>query len=308
LEVLAGRAATVVLNRLAGRGHGIVGRRELLDAGIMASTIDSWLAGGRLTLVHRGVYAVGHMPHTLQARARAAVLACGPGTIVGVLSAGGLVGLITPRGGPVDVIAPGRHVHPGIRVHQARDLAAVPWMWRDGIPLTTIARTLLDLTDVLDDAALDRAVNLARSRYGVRIDELERQLAGANGRRGAVRLRPHILRGGAPTRSAFEDAFLRFLDKHRLPRPEVNVNVAGYEVDALWRREQFIVELDGRAYHETVAAFEKDRLRDTVLAASANCQVIRLTWWRLHEQPREEANMIRAILAHRSKIYGRAGR
>jgi very-short-patch-repair endonuclease len=97
-----------------------------------------------------------------------------------------------------------------------------------------------------------------------------------------------------PTRSVFEDASLAFVDRHTLPRPEVNQHILGYEVDMLWRAQHLIAELDGRAYH--VDTFEEDRERDATLTA-AGLRVVRVTWRRLNRSEEREAARFRALLA-----------
>ncbi|HLM50570.1 MAG TPA: DUF559 domain-containing protein [Solirubrobacteraceae bacterium] len=167
---------------------------------------------------------------------------------------------------------------------------------RDRVPVTRPARTLLDLADVLDDRHLARAVNEARVLRLVTVEHIDRMLARSPGRRGAARLRAYVMRGGGPTRSQLEDAFLAFVDRHRLPRPEVNARVAGYEVDAVWRSERVAVELDGRAYHAHEQAFERDRRKAADLAA-AGWRVVPVTWAPLRDDPGDEARRLAAALS-----------
>jgi very-short-patch-repair endonuclease len=235
--------------------------------------------------MHRGVYAVGHLPPSPHAKAMAAVLACGPNALLSHRSAGALYGLIR-HDGPVDVTAPSKHTHKGITVHRS---ATQDRTTHYGIPVTTPARTLLDLADVLDPASLTRAVNEARLRHLLSADHLAQTLAASPGRRtSAFKVTP------TPTRSVFEDAFLAFVDRHDLPRPEVNQRVHGYEVDMLWRPQRLVAELDGRAYHEH--AFEHDRERDADLLA-AGLTTVRVTWRRLTQTPEREAARFRSLLA-----------
>jgi very-short-patch-repair endonuclease len=109
-----------------------------------------------------------------------------------------------------------------------------------------------------------------------------------------ARLR-HLIRSAetGPTRSVLEDDFLAFIDRHDLPRPEVNQRVAGYEVDMLWRPQRLIAELDSRAYHADT--FEEDRERDATLLTHG-FRVVRVTWRRLTMQEEREAARFRILL------------
>jgi hypothetical protein len=275
----------VVIARVAAAQHGIVSRRQLLDAGFDRNAIAHRIKLGRLIAIHRGVYAVGHLPPSPHAKAMAAVLACGPNAVLSHRSAGALYGLIR-HNGPVDVTAPGNHSHRGITVHRSRTQDRTTHF---GIPVTTPARTLLDLADVLDAASLTRAVNDARVRHLTSAHELEAILATSPGRRTSA-----FEVTQSPTRSVFEDAFLAFVDRYGLPRPEVNQIVLGYEVDMLWRPQRLAAELDGRAFHEH--AFEQDRERDADLLA-AGLTTVRVTWRRLTRTPEREAARFRSLLA-----------
>jgi hypothetical protein len=251
---------------LARSQHGIVTRRQLVDAGLSADTVDRWIKAGRLIAVHRGVYAVGHLPVSPHAAAMAAVLACGPRAVLSHRSAAHLWGLIRHHG-PIEITAPSNHRHRAVTLHRSR-LRDHEITMHYGIPTTTPARTLTDLAHILTPASLTRAVNDARLRHLLSDGDLPAKPT------------------HAPTRSVLEDTFLAFLDAHDLPRPEVNATVAGYEVDMLWRPQRLIAELDGRAYH---ADFEQDRDRDAGLL-TAGFRVIRITWDRLtNREPREAA-------------------
>ena len=255
---------------LAARQHGLVTRPQLLGAGFADTAIAHRVQAGRLIRVHRGVFAVGHRPPTAHARAMAAVLACGPRAVLSHRSAAALWELARwPR--EVEVTAPTLHRHRGVLVHRSRTLTRDDITRHYAIPVTTAARTLKDLARVLDPLPLTRAVNDAR---------LRRLVSAEPGETG-------------PTRSVFEAAFLAVIDRHHLPRPEVNQHMAGYEVDMLWRPQRLVAELDGRAYHEDT--FEEDRERDASLTA-AGLRVVRVTWRRLTRREEREAARFGALL------------
>ena len=171
--------------------------------------------------------------------------------------------------------APDVCVAKGLRIHRSGRLGADQVTVREAIPVTSLARTLLDLADVLSDQALERAIH--ESEY-MRLFDLAALIAvvGANpGRRGAKLLRaaqspPEM------TRTELETRFLAIVERHDLPRPKVNRQVEGYEVDFIWPDRKLIVETDGFAAHGTRRAFEADRVRDRRLGR-AGFRTIRLT-------------------------------
>ena len=277
----------------ASKQHGVVTRAQLLEAGHGPAAIASWVRSGRLLTLHRGVYSVGYISPSPYARMMAAVLACGPGSAISHLSAASLWEIAECPPNRVDVTATYDHSRGGIVFHRSRRLNADDVTRRHNIPVTTLARTIIDLASMLDTRALARALNEARIRHGLRDEALQRSLPG---RKGIAHLRSLIERNDAPTRSALEDRFLELVTRHNLPRPEVNQRVAGYEVDMLWREARLIVELDGRRYHHT--RFEQDRERDAELIA-AGYRVVRITWRRVVEAPERESARLARMLAAR---------
>jgi Protein of unknown function (DUF559) len=225
----------------------------------------------------------------------AAVLGCGPDAVLSHRSAATLWGIDSRWRNPVEVTAPGAHRIAGVRVHRSRTLRPPHINRHLGIPVTSPARTMLDLADVLDDAALARAVNEAQVIGRLRLGDLATLLDGARGRHGHARLRRFVDGDGPPTRSAFEDTFLKFAERHDLPCPEINQLVEGHEVDMLWRAQRLVVELDGYAFHQYRRPFERDRDRDADLVA-AGYSVIRITWQRLTRQTDREMRRLRRLL------------
>ena len=298
---MAGSGIDSIIEELAKRQHGVVSRAQLLAAGMGAHTIDNGVKRGRLRRVHRGVYRVGP-PVAPRATTMAAVLACGPEAAVGYGSAAGLWGLRSapPPSAPVDVVVPGagRARRPGIRVHRARDLRAADVTCVDRIPVTRPARTLFDLAPSLTARQLERAWARAEREGLVRPDELMALVARAPQRRGAVLLRALCEAGAEPahTRSEAEERLLALIARGGLPRPEVNVRVAGYEVDFLWRAAGVVVEVDGFAYHGSRTRFEADRRRDGDLSA-AGLRVLRFTWRQIVEEPEVTLVTLAQVLA-----------
>jgi hypothetical protein len=158
----------------------------------------------------------------------------------------------------------GRIRRAGIRIHRSGRLASEEVTERHGIPVTTIARTLLDLADVLDPQALRRAITEAEYRGLFDLTTVIAVVQNNPGRRGAKLMRAAEA-AGHRTRSPLEDRFLAFIERWGVEEPESNVWLEGYEVDFLWRGVGLVVELDGGAEHGTRHALNADRLRDRVL-------------------------------------------
>jgi hypothetical protein len=172
-----------------------------------------------------------------------------------------------------------------------------------GLRVTTPARTLLDLADVLDPAALDNAIERALILRRFNATEVRAVLQRANGRRGAKWLREAVsgvLDAPPKTRSDLERDFLAFCHAHGLPTPATNTLIEGYEVDAHFPGTTLIVELDGRTTHTTPHAFERDRKRDRALAV-AGYTVIRITDRQLTSEPESVAGDLRALLDQTSE-------
>lgn len=275
--------------------HGIVTRAQLRRLGLGEKAIDYRVRSGRLIRLYRGVYAVGHLPPSPHARAIAAVLACGHDAALSHQAAATLWGLAARWPTALDVTAATAHRHAGVRVHRSRRITAADVTTHFGIAVTTPARTLVDLADVLDDRSFKRAVNDARVKRLVTLAGIRDVVSRAPNRRAVTRLRPFVERGGRPTRSVMEDEFLTLVERYGLRPPHVNEVVAGHEVDMLWRAEKLIVELDSRQHHDHGQAFEVDRERDAELLA-AGFRVVRVTWPRLTRSPGREAQRLARLL------------
>ena len=251
--------------------------------------------------MHQGVYAYGYRSNTDKGRWMAAVLATEPGSVLSHHDAAALHELQAGHGGAVEVTVPHRRrPQRGIRIHVSRIRADERTMV-DGIPVTTLARTVLDLAAENSRHRTERLLSQAEFR-GMTAYALRRLLDRYPRRAGTKALRELLAgerAGRGVTRSEFEERFLRFLSEAGLPAPELNrrIQVRGrtLEVDCVWRDAGLIVELDGRAAHATRRAFETDRERDRLLRV-AGWTVIRVTWRQLHERPRELEADLHALL------------
>jgi len=282
------------LGEVAVRQHGVVSIAQLRALGLRQGAIEHRVRAGRLHRVHRGVYAVGHPRISPRGRLWAAVLAT-----AGILShraAAALWDLMPFPLGAIDVTSRRRAASvDGIRVHRSRSAEAV---LVDGLPVTTVGRTLLDLADVLDAHRLERACHRAEHLRLLDLATIP-DLPG----RSTAKLRRALatLEHASPdvTSSAFEERFLAFLNANELPRPRTNTRIAHHEVDFLWPDARLIVETDGAATHLTARAFQRDRERDFDLTARGY-RVVRITWRQLTLQPDTVARRLRSLLARPS--------
>ena len=228
----------------------------------------------------------------------AAVLACGPGAALSHHSAGANFAIRPTARDRVDVTVPsrGRRQRAGIHIHCVRRLDPADVTKHRGIPTTSVARTLLDLAEVLPSTQLDRAREAAARLELLDIRSIEDVLARSNGHRGAGRLRRTLADNhDADVRSDLEARFLDLCREAGLPLPATNVLVEGFLVDALWRNERLIVELDGYAYHRTRAAFERDRRRDATLT-TAGYRILRFTHLMLERERARVVATLRSFL------------
>jgi len=279
---------------------------QLRALGLSASAVRSRVATGRLHRLYGSVFAVGHSRLTRDGRYMAAVLACGERAALSYRSCAAKRGLRPDRRSVVDVTVPTRRAgreRRGIAAHTSTTLLPHDIETVDGIRCTSVARTLLDLAEVLDTRGLERVCEQAEVLRVFDLRQVDDVLARARGRRGAKRLAEVLadLRPGTTlTRQELEERFLALCRSHDLPRPDVNAWIAlpptGAEADFMWRAQRLDVELDGRDVHMTPQAFESDRLRDQRLQV-AGWRVVRFTGRQLKDDPRRVAATVRALLA-----------
>ena len=258
---------------------------------------------GQLVLLHRGVYAVGHAHLRPNGYRLAAVLAVGPGAVLSHRDAAALHGLRDGGGTRIDVSAPGQRASTTrIRVHGRRRLDAQDVTTVDGIPVTTVDRTLVDLGEVLGHQALTKVCNEAERQGLLDVKGIEEAIGRLRGRRGpgVAKLRAALselaAHGATLTRSPLEDRLLPLLDAHDLPRPATNAYVEGYEGDAVWHRQRLVVELDGWDTHKTRHAFQQDRTKANVLT-NAGWAILRFTHDDLVRRPEVVVAGVKAQLS-----------
>jgi predicted transcriptional regulator of viral defense system len=228
-----GRRADQIIFEFAEGQHGVVTRRQLLIRGLSRHVVEHRVRTAQLRAVHAGVYRVGPVASPL-AREMAAALTC-EGSVVSHRSVAPLWRLSTPQpdGEPVDLTHPDRQGRrPGIRVYRS-SLAADETTVLDGIPVTSVARTLIDLSRVMSPREIERALAHADREHPTLLDQLP-SLLDRHARRGGVRRLRHILAspaGAALRRSEAEERLLSLIRAAGLPHPRTNAIVHGYEVD-----------------------------------------------------------------------------
>jgi hypothetical protein len=293
----------VALAERAARQHGIVSIAQLYELGFTHESVRRMIGAGRLHPLHRGVYAVGHRAVTVKGKLLAAVYACGEGAVLSHQDAAWLWRLRRGTGGPqihVTVVATGRRRRGSIRPHCVKELYPGDVTVLGGIPVTSVARTLLDMAEVVSSKDLRRMFEEAERLRIFDLREMEAVCARAYGRRGVGRAR-RALEEAHPdppwTRSDLELAFFEFCREEGIPEPAVNVWVEGQEVDVAWFEPRtVVVELDSYEYHGTREAFERDRVRGEVLAV-AEIPCIRVTGRRLTRGRHELRGHLLSLLA-----------
>jgi len=290
-----GRTVEQEFARIAGEAHGVVTRARLLRAGITAAEIEQRLRTGALLREHRGVYRVGHRAPSIDARYLAAVWACGDGAVLSGRAAGHLLGILKGRAPAPEVTAPTERRVKGIKTRRSRGVApGDATTWR-AIPVTTAARTLVDLAASLAVDDLARACHEAGIRYGTTPAQVEAVLARRPKSPGAAALR-EVLRGGVRvTLSKLEARFLAHLGEAGLTLPQTNRPAGGRRVDCRWPEQRLTVELDGYRYHHSRHAWEHDRRREREARARGD-EFRRYTFGDVFEDPGLMLAELRALL------------
>ncbi|HKG39011.1 MAG TPA: type IV toxin-antitoxin system AbiEi family antitoxin domain-containing protein [Conexibacter sp.] len=289
---------------MADRQYGVVARQQLLAMGVGNRAIGDRVAGGALIPLHRGVYAFGHRRLTLEGRWLAAVLAAGDGAVLSHRDAAALHGMRkAPESRKVTVTTPARaRSTPALWVHGRRRLTAEDIATVRAIRATSPARTLVDLAPMLTAAQLVATLGETDRKGLLDVAAVDRALRRTKGRHGQghqrllTALDAHEHHGITLLLSELEERFLDLVLRADLPRPRLNVPIAGVRVDALWPEQRLVVELDGWAHHKERHAAAWDREKTNRLQI-AGYQVLRFMHGDLVRAPTELAGAIRAALA-----------
>jgi len=289
------------LAELAEAQHGVASFRQLRELGFSKGHISRAFEADRLWRIHRGVYALGHARLSDYGRCYAAVLACGDGAVLSHHAAAWLWGFLPRCPSEPAVTTPSRgHRRRGVRVHRAATLSSRDRVTREGIPVTSAARTLLDLGAVATARDLTSAIDRARRLGRLDLDSLDTLLARHGRTVAGKRLKRALALYRKPVfdRARSELLFLDALEKEGQRLPVLNCWVEKWEIDAYWEAERFAVEVDGWETHGSREAFEDDRLRlEEMKLAGIDC--IRISARRIETHPKQVAQRIGTFLARR---------
>jgi predicted transcriptional regulator of viral defense system len=291
------------LAELAKRQHGVVATGQLAALGYSKSSVAKAAKSGRLHRVHRGVYVVGYPRLSWHGRCMAAVLASSP-SVASHFSAGWLWGLLQSRPGTVHVTSRmGRRAQRSFVTHRA-DLAPADLARRDGIPVTSLARTILDLAVDSRERTVRRFIRQADEDKNFDLRAMEDLLERTRGHKGRAKVLAALeIYDETPvfTRSDIERRFHEAVTSAGLPAPSMNHVVVGYEIDAYWPHARFGVELDIYETHGSRLSFEEDRERDDELLL-AGIETTRVTGPRLAREPGAVVESVRRHLARRGSV------
>lgn len=281
-----------------------------MDCGISDSALFDGLAAGRYLKTSSGVYVVSGSPDTLWQRMAAAVLAVPALSALSHRTAAEMWGL-TDRGiDHLDVVTIrwDRVRRDGVNYHESLDLADSDVIDLGGLPVTTPARTVVDLGAV-NRWQVERAFEAGIRKGLFTIDDVESFVSrvARRGRRGVGVIRPLLAerrRWDTATESALEDLFRKVIDDSGLPRPlgqYVVRDAAGTFVlraDFAYPSHRVLIELDSEAHHMDRISFRLDRSKQNK-AMSLGWAVLRFTWWDLRDDPCRVAAQVKAMLTTR---------
>jgi hypothetical protein len=309
--------------RLASRQHGAFHRRQLPAGATTGNALRRRVAAGHWERVAPRVYVLCGAPDTWRRRLWVGLLEAGPDTVVSRRSGAALADIPGFGPGPVDILKGEVHEE-RMRTCELHVSSWIPPHHRtaiDGIPVTSVARTLFDLAALgtpsrrrrglpyLHPDRAERAVDDALVRDLTTLDELAEVVAtlGRQGRPGTTRMRAILDdrgTGHVATESALEDLFLSVVAASGLPLPSRQRALGGDHfigrVDFLYEAERVAIECDSRRHHFGKVDAERDRWRDLELSA-AGWLVVRVTWWQLVHQPERFTAHLRRVLERRAR-------
>jgi hypothetical protein len=256
------RTAERIMAGIAEAAWGIVTRKELLGADISEKEIEWRLGTGALLEEFPGTYRLGHRAPSVEASYMAAVKAAGPGALLAGRAAARHWGLIKGAPPPPEVISLTERRVAGIVTHRARRQPGADAAVHRRIPVTSVARTLVDLAATLGSDNLARACHEASVRYGTTHADVKAVLDRRPASKGARNLRRIMSGEFKVALSKLERRFLGRLREAGLPLPEMNRLAGSHRVDCRWPDHGLTVELDSYRFHNSRMAWERDRRRE----------------------------------------------
>jgi very-short-patch-repair endonuclease len=307
IRVSVGRdaSADVRIDAVAQRQRGRATREQLLIAGVSPSAIDRRLRNGRLRRLHHSVYGVPHTSDLPLAAETGALLACGEGAVLSYHSAATLWGLRPGEARPVHVTIPAARTGPaplGVKLHHSRNITPADIRIRDGLPVTSPARTLLDVAATLPDRDFERLLDEALFvRRIVTLREISALLKRAGKHPGRARLarvaRSHTR--STETGSRVAEKLYGLIRAAGLPEPQLEVPMLEYRLDLFWPELNLAIEVDSYGTHGSPARFEADRRRDARLLTEKGIVVIRLTKDMIEHRPLEAVGLVARAIGQR---------
>lgn len=290
--------------------HGVVSRSQLIDSGISSGTISSRIARSFLFPVFPGVYVVGRAEITQEGLWAASLLSTGMGAVLGGRAAATVWGFMDERNN-IDVLrigggsnqrpevkVKGTRGWPYVLVRKVRSISSPDRTYVNGLAVTSVARTLLDLAELLPERRFRHAFTEA-DRLGLIVEEdlleIRDRVQGRCGGRIFRRVVEERIPNIGRARSLLEGIFLELERDSRIPQPEVNVPVLGFEADFVWNERRVIVEVDGYEFHRGKESFENDAWRSNRLR-SEGWTLLRFTWRMLNRDPAEVSAQISKVL------------
>ncbi len=268
---------------MAERQWGVLSLSQLGGLGYNRMAVGRLVARGYLVRLYPAVYALGQPPQRVEGRLAAALFHAGPGAALSHTTAAWWWELIDAEPRTIHLVtshrpAPARN----LRIHRPRDFERTT---HRRLPVTRPSRTLLDLAGLVDEQTLRNA--LAQADHRKRLDPPSLLAQIRRGRPGGRALRCALdrhLPELADANKGLEVEFLLLVERAGLPIPELNVWVDGFKVDAFWRDQNLIVELDGHATHANPVANERDRHRE-LIHRRAGRRLCRYTWHQVTREP-----------------------
>lgn len=285
--------------------RGRVARRQLLASGVTPAAIDRRVWNGKLERLHRGVYALPNTADLALAYETAALLACGEGAVLSHHSAATLWGLRPGVARPVHVTVPGERGCPrprGVKVHRSTTLTPADVALHQGLPVTSAARTLLDVSATLTDRDVERLLDEGLFAQQIltlsHVTDVLTRAGGHPGRARLARVAASHTRC-TQTESPPEEELLRLIRAAGLPEPRTQFPLLGYRLDFYWPELLLAVELDAYGTHGSPARFESDRSRDARLLTEKGIAVVRLTKAAVDRRPFEVVGLIGRAIGQR---------